>query len=131
MHALSRLSVRVAEQADHACGALGVTVEFFQQFQPGQTWREREAGELVAAKKQGILGSMFVEAPKDAKYAYDKAVVRMTTKTKFQKQNGKLVEDAKFEDIKNGMKVSIWFTGPVAESDPVQATAGTVLIFPK
>jgi Protein of unknown function (DUF3221) len=83
------------------------------------------------AKKHGILGSMFVEAPTDAKYAYGKAFVRMTTKTKFQKQNGKLVEDAKFEDIKNGMKLSIWFDGPVAESDPVQATAGTVLIFPK
>jgi hypothetical protein len=82
------------------------------------------------ARKQGILGSMYVEAPKDARYAYDKAAVRITAKTKFQKQNGKLVEDAKFDDIKDGMMVSIWFTGPVAESYPVQATAGKVLIFP-
>jgi hypothetical protein len=27
-----------------------------------------------------------------------------------------------------GMRVQVWFTGPVAESYPVQATAGTVLI---
>lgn len=27
-----------------------------------------------------------------------------------------------------GMRVQVWFTGPVAESFPVQATAGTVLV---
>jgi len=27
-----------------------------------------------------------------------------------------------------GARVRVWFTGPVAESFPVQATAGTVLI---
>src|SRR3954452_20022527 len=82
------------------------------------------------AKKRGLVGSLFVEAPKDAKYAYDKAAVRFTDKTKFQKQNGKLVEDAKLEDIKEGTMISIWFTGPVAESYQVQAIAGKVLIFP-
>ena len=82
------------------------------------------------AKKQGVVGSLFVEAPKDAKYPYDKASVRITDKTKFQKQNGKLVEDAKFEDIKEGTMISIWFTGPVAESYPVQAIAGKVQFVP-
>lgn len=82
------------------------------------------------AKKIGIIGSIFVEAPKDAKLAYDKASIRVLAQTKIQKMNGKLVEDAKFDEIKNGVKVSVWFTGPVAESYPVQATAGRILIFP-
>jgi hypothetical protein len=31
-------------------------------------------------------------------------------------------------DLAVGMRVQVWFTGPVAESFPVQATAGTILI---
>jgi len=84
-----------------------------------------------AAKKRGILGSMFVEAPKDAKYAYDKAAVRITAKTKLQKQNGKVVEDATIADIKEGTRLSAWFDSGVDNSKPVQATAVRVLIFPK
>src|SRR4029077_296701 len=41
LHAPGETSVRIAEQADHACGTLGVTVELFQQLQSGQTRRER------------------------------------------------------------------------------------------
>jgi Protein of unknown function (DUF3221) len=85
-----------------------------------------------AAKKNGILGSVYVEAvrDRDVRPVYDKAFVRVNNKTKIQKMNGKLVEDAKFEEIKNGVKLSVWFTGPVAESYPMQATAGKILIFP-
>lgn len=32
------------------------------------------------------------------------------------------------QELAVGMSVQVWFTGPVAESYPVQATAGTVLI---
>jgi hypothetical protein len=80
--------------------------------------------------KKGIVGSMLVVKPKDANYAYDKAVVYITVKTRIQKQNGKLVEEAKFQDIREGMRVSVWFDAGVDDSDPVQATAVKVLIFP-
>lgn len=82
----------------------------------------------VAADGKG--GSLYLEAPKDAKFAYDKAMIRINEKTKIQKMNGKLVEEAKLDEIKNGVKISVWFSGPVAESYPVQATAGKILIFP-
>jgi uncharacterized protein DUF3221 len=85
----------------------------------------------VKASADGKGGSIYVEAPKGAKFAYDKAMVRVNDKTRIQKMNGKLVEDATFAEIKNGTKVSIWFTGPVAESYPVQATAGRIIIFPE
>ncbi|MCE9530806.1 MAG: YobA family protein [Planctomycetes bacterium] len=79
-------------------------------------------------KKNTFTGFMLVEAPKDLKFAYEKASIRVTDQTKIQKTvNGKLV-DAKFDEIKNGMKLSVWFTGPVAESFPVKATAGRILI---
>jgi hypothetical protein len=32
------------------------------------------------------------------------------------------------QDVKNGAEVEIWFEGPVAESYPVQAKAGTVVV---
>lgn len=82
----------------------------------------------VAADGKG--GSIYVETAKDAKFTYDKAMIRINDKTRIQKMNGKLVEDAKFAEIKNGVKISVWFTGPVAESYPVQATAGRIIIFP-
>ncbi len=85
----------------------------------------------VKTSVDGKGGSIYVEAPKGAKFAYDKAMIRVNDKTKIQRMNGKLVEDAKFAEIKNGVKVSVWFTGPVAESYPVQATAGRIIIFPE
>jgi hypothetical protein len=82
------------------------------------------------AKKNGAVGSLFIEAPKDAKYNYDKAMVRITAKSNIRKMNGKIEEEAKFEDIKKGGMVSVWFTGNVAQSYPVQVTALKILIFP-
>jgi hypothetical protein len=82
------------------------------------------------AKKFGTIGSFLVAAPKDVKSALDKAIVRVTEKTKLRKMNGNLEEEATFADVKTGCTVSVWFTGPVLESYPVQATAGKVLIFP-
>ena len=32
------------------------------------------------------------------------------------------------DELRDGVAVKVWFTGPVAESYPVQATAGTVVI---
>jgi beta-N-acetylhexosaminidase len=80
------------------------------------------------AKKAGRLGSILVEGVKDATTAYDKASVKVTDKTKIEKLVGKERKAAKFEDLKKGSKVQALFTGPVAESYPVQATAKEILI---
>jgi hypothetical protein len=79
-------------------------------------------------KKKGILGTLLVEGTKERTTNYDKASVKISNKTKILKQDGKERKEAKFEDLKKGCKVQIDFTGPVAESYPVQATAGTVII---
>lgn len=88
------------------------------------TVRESDA----VAKKAGNLGSILIEGTKDKDTSYDKASVRITDKTKIEKIDGKEKKAAKFEDLKKGAKVQAVFTGPVAESYPVQATAKEVLI---
>jgi hypothetical protein len=80
------------------------------------------------AKKKGQLGTVLIEGVKEETTQYDKASVRITDKTKIEKLAGKERKPAKFEDLKVGAKVQAKFTGPVAESYPVQATAGELLI---
>src|SRR5262245_54643006 len=79
------------------------------------------------AKKPGTPGTVLVEGAKEKDTQYDKASVRITEKTKIEKLVGKERKPAKFEDLKKGAKVQASFTGPVAESYPVQATAKDVL----
>ena len=42
--------------------------------------------------------------------------------------SGETVVPASVDELVVGTRVRVWFKGPVAESDPVQANAGTVLI---
>jgi beta-N-acetylhexosaminidase len=80
------------------------------------------------AKKQGTLGWIRVEGVKEKDTAYDKASVRITDKTRIEKLAGKEKKAAAFGELKQGVRVQAVFTGPVAESYPVQATAKEVLI---
>lgn len=79
-------------------------------------------------KKTGLLGTLLVEGSKDKDTEYDKATVKVTKGTKIYRQVGKELKEASFDDLKGGVKVEIWFQGPVAESFPVQATAGKIVI---
>jgi beta-N-acetylhexosaminidase len=80
------------------------------------------------AKRKGTLATLLVEGTKDKTTSYDKAAVRITTQTKVEKLVGKDRKPAKVEELKKGCKVQALFTGPVAESYPVQATAQEILI---
>jgi hypothetical protein len=79
-------------------------------------------------KKTGLLGNLLVEGTKDKDAEYDKAMVKVTKGTKIYRQIGGELREASFDDLKGGVKVEIWFQGPVAESFPVQATAGKIVI---
>lgn len=81
-----------------------------------------------AARKRGILATILVEGAKEKTTSYDKASIRITDKTKLEKRVDKERKTCKPEDLKVGCKVQAIFTGPVAESYPVQATAREVLI---
>jgi hypothetical protein len=43
---------------------------------------------------------------------------------------GRELKAASFDDLKPNVKLEIQFQGPVAESFPVQATAGKIVILP-
>ncbi len=81
-----------------------------------------------ATRKEGILGYLLVEGQKEKDTEHDKARIRVTDKTKIERLVEGARKPAEFKDLKRGMKVQATFTGPVAESYPVQAAAGTILI---
>ena len=61
---------------------------------------------------------------------YDKASVAVTADTAWYRASGDKVEpiEAPVADALVGKRVEVQFTGPVAESYPVQATAGWVIV---
>lgn len=80
------------------------------------------------AQQKGILGSILVEGNKELTTQYDKASVRVTDKTKITMRFGPEKKVWGFEDLKKGRKVQVIFTGPVAESYPVQAVAKEIVV---
>jgi hypothetical protein len=80
------------------------------------------------SRKTGILGSILIEGRKDKDTEYEKAIVKVTRGTKIYRRIGKDLKEASFDDLRPGVKMEIHFQGPVAESLPVQATAGKIVI---
>ena len=79
-------------------------------------------------KKAGVLGTVLMEGRKDKDTEYEKAMVKVTRATRIFQQVGRELKPASFADLKPGVKMEIQFQGPVAESFPVQATAGKIVI---
>lgn len=84
-----------------------------------------------SALKNGILRIVLVEGPKAPNTSYDKAMVKITKTTKLFKMVDQSKKPATIEDVTSGVRVEVIFTGPVAESYPVQATAEQIVIFAK
>ena len=60
----------------------------------------------------------------------DKATVTVTTDTRILGQKAGALQRAAFDDLATGQQIAVWFSGPVAESYPVQATAATIVFRP-
>jgi hypothetical protein len=74
------------------------------------------------------ISGMEVEGEIEADTRYDKALIGMNAETKvFIEDNGKY-QTGNIKDLAIGQTVEILFIGPIATSDPVQATAGEVII---
>jgi len=58
----------------------------------------------------------------------DKASVLIDARTTLLRETPDGISALLLADLKQGARVSVWFDGPVAESYPVQAHAGTVLL---
>jgi hypothetical protein len=81
-----------------------------------------------AQKAQGILAVVLIEGDKTANLSqYDKGYVKITKNTKIWKIQGMQKQPATVTELEVGMEVTALFVGPVAESYPVQGTAGQVI----
>lgn len=83
---------------------------------------------VSALRARGLIGRMLIEGKKEADTGHDKASVTILAGATIEKWVGGKKVKAKFDDIKPGCVVQCVFTGPVAESYPVQARTKEVLI---
>ena len=74
------------------------------------------------------LGSILVEGEIEKDTSFDKASITVTPDTRIYVSRGGGLEDAAFDSLKIGQKAQATFTGPVAESYPVQAVASRIEI---
>ncbi len=75
-----------------------------------------------------VVGFILIAGAVEPDTVYDRALVTVTGDTKvYRREEGRLIR-AQFTELHHGAAVEAWFTGPVAESDPVQATAATIVI---
>lgn len=80
---------------------------------------------------EGKIVSIMVEGPTTENQPYDKASVSLREHTKIYKKQGAELTRAAIEELTVGSEVEIAFDGPVAESYPVQALAGKLVILNK
>ncbi|MDO8880484.1 MAG: DUF3221 domain-containing protein [Coriobacteriia bacterium] len=88
-------------------------------------------GEITTLTPAPGGGSLLIEALGVAEFGYDKASVWITSETTLRRLDADgAIEPIDFGDLEVGQTVDVWFEGPVAESYPVQASAGTLLLRP-
>ncbi len=72
------------------------------------------------------VGILEIKAHPAHPSAYQAASVKVTGETEMVREKSR--EKLHFADLEKGMLVKVWFQGPVAESWPVQATAGKIAV---
>lgn len=77
---------------------------------------------------EGNLGAVLVEETSPQGLSFDKASLAITKDTRILRGAAGSFERIGFADLKQGMLVEVWITGPVAESYPVQAAADTLVV---
>jgi beta-N-acetylhexosaminidase len=87
-------------------------------------------GQITRATTSVVDGSrritILIEAVPNDLSGSAKALVTVDRSTRIFRANANT--SARVEDLLPGATVSVWFVGPVAESYPVQARAGTLLV---
>ncbi len=82
----------------------------------------------ISAGSGDVIGSVRIVGAIAQDTAYDRAAVRVESDTRILRQAGNATMEVTFADLKVGQTVEAWFTGPVAESYPVQAKASQIVI---
>ncbi|MEW6555684.1 MAG: DUF3221 domain-containing protein [Actinomycetota bacterium] len=76
----------------------------------------------------GMLGSVLIEGEFEEDTSFDRASATVTEDTRIFIASGGDRTEAEFSDLEVGQYVEAVFTGPVAESYPVQATAAEIVV---
>ena len=76
------------------------------------------------------IGVVLVEENPDEKAGSQKDSVTITKATKLFERRGRDLTRIRFDDLKVGQRARAWYTGPVAESYPRQATARVIVVYP-
>lgn len=84
-------------------------------------------GDMPGAEME-FVGSILIEGEIEEDTGFDKAFVRITDETRIFEQVGGERREVTFAALAVGQRVEAQFTGPVAESYPVQATASRIVI---
>jgi beta-N-acetylhexosaminidase len=84
------------------------------------------AGRVTSVQLGNGIGTVRIEARPEDTAGSAKAVVRITEATAVIGAPASGTAD--FTAIRSGQWVRVWFVGPVRESYPVQANAGTIVI---
>ena len=87
---------------------------------------ESIVGQITALDRGGErIGDVRVETQPSDSSGSPKAVVRVSQQTLVTTEARGIAD---YNDLRVGQTVRVWFTGPVRESYPVQAEAGTLVI---
>lgn len=113
----SRIAVLLAVATGLACASAAVGVP---SGSPGIT------GQITSVSRAGDrIGSIRVEEQPTQLSGSAKAVATVTQGTVVLRG---VSDQRDFNDLRVGQWVRVWFDGPVMESYPVQAKAGTIVI---
>lgn len=85
-------------------------------------------GDITQVEQADGRIRILVEQIPTRSAGYPIAWISVNRGTDVVQRAGGAVTRGSSRDVATGMRVQVWFTGPVAESYPVQATAGTLLI---
>ncbi|HVK39799.1 MAG TPA: hypothetical protein VNA88_14780 [Candidatus Kapabacteria bacterium] len=83
---------------------------------------------IIPASGASDLGFARIEGSRNDDLPYDKADVTVTRATTISRRRGGALEPITFDSLRVGMLVEATFTGPVAESYPVRATAASIIV---
>ena len=76
------------------------------------------------------IGVVLVEENPDEEAGAQKDSVTVTKATQLFERRGRDLTRIRFDNLKVGQRARAWYTGPVAESYPRQATASLVVVYP-
>lgn len=125
-------TLRVFEWESPLAEAVGIVARWCDRGKAGQERPDIRGTITEITSAQGeVLGAIRIEGTIGEGTEYDKAVVAVTEETEILVRGPDGEEKATFDDLRVGQRVEATFVGPVAESYPVQATAGRIVILEK